>query len=1140
MSNTLLTDQTRNIELLATELLKGNLVFILWHEFDQHSPRYKDYRDNLLLRNELVRQLQDEANNNIQPSEALQLLAKLPLSTVYTVSYDSRLKNAIRDNKKGVQIIGGDKQLQAGLNAGDIKVFHLLGYVDDESTLTISQKEYQGLRSKKQNCLRHLINDLGGKTCVFLGISDIKDFDDDSLLGSLYSEIESNLQAVPPSPYIVLEKPFNHDKRARDAQKVIPIHLSITNFLEQLNELLHQSESKDGTTKTYDQLVEALEKPKSPYMFLDYFQAQHRRIYFGRKAEAIQLTNQITGNKYNVLSSPSGRGKTSLLLAGVIPRLEAQGWKVVSFRLDKDLSLFQKAESEIGALENSKALLVFDQAEELFTRTEEFFHAQRIDFILKLMALVNKTKVHLLVGLRYEYDGLWRDLVIETQHSELEKNTKWFMLGQFGETQAREAIEAPAKLFDLEIDPKLTEALLKDLQSSGFDPAQIQILCHTLYEKGLERHSKILEMSQFVELGGSKGILDQYLEDALQRITDVVLQTNAKNILKNMITAQQTKLAISRDDLYKRIAYLDLTDDALRITLNELQNHRLIRVLNDERFELAHDRLVSKIWNWLTDADKARLNAAQLLKQGMHDFEHDEQLIGNDSQIAIYNAKETLSLTAKEFAVLIMSALAVNDRDRVKNWMDFIQNLQTSSQTNLLQEITIFFNDQKHSDLAYNDFSKRGFWLVNSESASIALQKLQGYFFFADIKELCLWLEEDYELFEGKKIRVSVMRNLVSNYKKTHKIDILLALIAYKRPNCLNINLPPPEKPEQYLVYETLLTYFDLREIKDLCGSLKLTIQEFSADTIGGFAYSLVINTARLGRLNDLKLLIALERPHSKAIGPCEVLLVSELDRRFDLEGIETLCFDLDLNHENLGTNKKSIIESLIGHFAKKREIKELVYAAIFPEGVGSGSFKVLLRRRLVQFSNGDELHSMCFEIGVDYEEVAGGSFIAKCRNFIVFFIKRDMLSSFAIFLAEKYNHILNYDDLLSFIKDDLRVKYKNHNLFSVLLGETFTDLSDYANGELIIDTSNFRNALRSALSQFFTMAEIEVLCHELDINYEDIDGNSKSSKAQNLIRYTIDQGRLTELSNAIITLRPHIKLTIELAKQNDPNYQSE
>ncbi|MCP4400343.1 MAG: hypothetical protein GY801_23925, partial [bacterium] len=60
---------------------------------------------------------------------------------------------------------------------------------------------------------------------------------------------------------------------------------------------------------------------KDPYKFLSTYGLEDENIFFGRKAAIQELSSQILSQKFVIVNGKSGSGKSSLIHAGVTPRL---------------------------------------------------------------------------------------------------------------------------------------------------------------------------------------------------------------------------------------------------------------------------------------------------------------------------------------------------------------------------------------------------------------------------------------------------------------------------------------------------------------------------------------------------------------------------------------------------------------------------------------------------------------------------------------------------------------------------------------------------------------------------------------------------------------------------------------------------
>src|SRR5262245_6427998 len=69
-----------------------------------------------------------------------------------------------------------------------------------------------------------------------------------------------------------------------------------------------------------------------PYKFLDYYTERDAGLFFGREQEVEAICSHILAHRSFVLHGRSGVGKSSIIRAGLMPRLKAQGHRVFVVR----------------------------------------------------------------------------------------------------------------------------------------------------------------------------------------------------------------------------------------------------------------------------------------------------------------------------------------------------------------------------------------------------------------------------------------------------------------------------------------------------------------------------------------------------------------------------------------------------------------------------------------------------------------------------------------------------------------------------------------------------------------------------------------------------------------------------------------
>src|SRR4051812_30053656 len=71
-----------------------------------------------------------------------------------------------------------------------------------------------------------------------------------------------------------------------------------------------------------------------PWLGLTSFSEETRAFFYGRDEEVAELARRVQRKLLTVLFGQSGLGKTSILRAGIVPRLRGQGYCPVYVRID--------------------------------------------------------------------------------------------------------------------------------------------------------------------------------------------------------------------------------------------------------------------------------------------------------------------------------------------------------------------------------------------------------------------------------------------------------------------------------------------------------------------------------------------------------------------------------------------------------------------------------------------------------------------------------------------------------------------------------------------------------------------------------------------------------------------------------------
>src|SRR6202035_5087782 len=177
-----------------------------------------------------------------------------------------------------------------------------------------------------------------------------------------------------------------------------------------------------------DPAMAAAVDDRHPWLGLASFTEETRDYFYGREEETAELARRVQRKLLTVLFGQSGLGKTSILRAGLVPRLRGQGYCPVYVRVDYARDAPEPAEQIKQAIARSATrsgewtqagvaaegeslweflhhrddvlrdesgttlipLLIFDQFEEIFTlaQSDDFGRARAARFVEELADLV--------------------------------------------------------------------------------------------------------------------------------------------------------------------------------------------------------------------------------------------------------------------------------------------------------------------------------------------------------------------------------------------------------------------------------------------------------------------------------------------------------------------------------------------------------------------------------------------------------------------------------------------------------------------------------------------------------------------------------------------------------------------------------
>jgi len=423
------------------------------------------------------------------------------------------------------------------------------------------------------------------------------------------------------------ERLASHDNVLQNSARVVPLLLEqheVPLRLDFLVRLDCTSRSRwEGEAARLRELLHRdpprPERLPCPYPGLRSFGQEESGLFFGRTRETEEICRLLRQHSLVVVVGPSGSGKSSLLAAGVLPRLlatEAGRWLVRTLRPGpgtlRALTDLLGSEGVYGSDDrlrgqvdvllatsppDARLLLVIDQAESLFLLPPGGDRSTLLGLLHRLRGLPRCVVV---LALRADY---FADLMTSVLWP-IGPGERVEVAPLRGEA-LRAAITKPAQDTGVHLEPALVERLLHD---AGEEPAALPLLQETMVLLWGLLTRRLLTVPAYEALGGDGR---NGLTVALTTRADAVLArlSSTQQRIARRICVRSVGLGVGRPDTRQ-----PQTERSLRIlgedpqlfaaTLRVLTDNRLVTVSRadgeEPTVELAHEAMIAH-WSTLRD-----------------------------------------------------------------------------------------------------------------------------------------------------------------------------------------------------------------------------------------------------------------------------------------------------------------------------------------------------------------------------------------------------------------------------------------------------------------------------------------------------------------------------------------------------------
>lgn len=392
---------------------------------------------------------------------------------------------------------------------------------------------------------------------------------------------------------------------------------------------------------------------RNPWLGLASFTEESRAYFYGRDEEVAELSRRVQRKLLTVLFGQSGLGKTSILRAGLVPRLRGQGYCPIYVRIDYGPDAPEPAEQIKLAIarmarhagewtqsgvavageslweflhhrddvlrgesgETLTPLLIFDQFEEIFTlaQSDDFGRARAARFIEELADLVenrppkelearlnddetaaerfdfSRGDYRVLIALREDYLAPLEGL--KRSMPSIAQNR--LRLAPMTGSQALAAVLQPGKRL---VSEEVAAAIVRfvaggaELANAEVEPSLLSLICRELNDARLAQGRS--EISLDLLAGSHATILSNFYERALADQPAAVRQV----IEDELLTSSGYRENVGEERLLSRFRAVGAPPQTLAV----LVNRRLLRIeerLDLRRVELTHDVLCGVVKN---------------------------------------------------------------------------------------------------------------------------------------------------------------------------------------------------------------------------------------------------------------------------------------------------------------------------------------------------------------------------------------------------------------------------------------------------------------------------------------------------------------------------------------------------------------
>ncbi|MEU3617983.1 hypothetical protein ABZ725_37555 [Streptomyces sp. NPDC006872] len=376
---------------------------------------------------------------------------------------------------------------------------------------------------------------------------------------------------------------------------------------------------KEAETAASEEARQGAEDTTPPYRGLARFEPGDRELFFGRDRLTEELQELLCEHRFAVVFGASGSGKSSLLRAGLIPRLRERIRDLGCPAALRILTPGPQPATAYGhllapAAGEPDSWVVVDQFEEVFTLCRD--PEERNRFIdLLLAARDPDSRVRVLIAVRADFYARCaehRDLADALRGAGL-------LVGPMTADELREAVVKPAQAVGLLVERELTARIVEEVLD---EPGGLPMLSHALLETWRRRRGRILTLAAYQAAGEMQGAIAATAEEVFEQLSPGQART-ARNLLLRMVEPGQgtsdTRRPLNRAEME------ECADPNVPLVVDRFTRARLLTT-DEDGVQLAHEALITcwpRLHAWIEENRERLRHHRALAEAARAGLEHD-------------------------------------------------------------------------------------------------------------------------------------------------------------------------------------------------------------------------------------------------------------------------------------------------------------------------------------------------------------------------------------------------------------------------------------------------------------------------------------------------------------------------------------